>query len=170
MNRKSDTESIKLLISKLRKEIPDVVLRTTLIVGFPGESEEDFNELCEFVKESKFDRLGAFAYSIEDGTPAAKFKEQLDKKTKNRRRDKIMKIQQGVSKELLSNIIGNEYECLIENVSEDGKYLIGRTYRDVPSEDGVVYILNDNCTLINEFVNVKIIDSNEYDLFGEIIK
>lgn len=170
MNRKSDGETIKSLIKKLRKEIPNVILRTTLIVGFPGETEENFNELCEFVKEYKFDRLGAFAYSIEDGTPAAKFKEQLDKRTKESRRKKIMKIQQGVSKELLASRVGNVYECLVENVSEDGEYLIGRTYMDVPSEDGVVYIKNDGLTLVNEFINVKIVDSLEYDLIGERVE
>lgn len=170
MNRKSDGKTIKSLINKLRKEIPNVILRTTLIVGFPGETEENFNELCDFVKEYKFDRLGAFAYSIEDGTPAAKFKEQLDKRTKESRRKKIMKIQQGVSKELLSSRVGNVYECLVENVSEDGEYLIGRTYMDVPSEDGVVYIKNDGLTLVNEFINVKIVDSLEYDLIGERVE
>lgn len=167
MNRKSDGNSIRNLIKKLRKEIPNVILRTTLIVGFPGENEENFNELCDFVKEYKFDRLGAFAYSIEDGTPAAKFNNQLDKKTKEKRRNKIMTIQQSVSTELLKNRIGNIYECLIENITEDGNYLIGRTYMDVPSEDGVVYIKNDNVTLIGEFINVEIIESNEYDLIGE---
>lgn len=170
MNRKSDGKTIKSLINKLRKEIPNVILRTTLIVGFPGETEENFNELCDFVKEYKFDRLGAFAYSIEDGTPAAKFKEQLDKRTKESRRKKIMKIQQGVSKELLASRVGNVYECLVENVSEDGEYLIGRTYMDVPSEDGVVYIKNDGLTLVNEFINVKIVDSLEYDLIGERVE
>ncbi len=170
MNRKSDGKTIKSLIKKLREEIPNVILRTTLIVGFPGETEENFNELCDFVKEYKFDRLGAFAYSIEDGTPAAKFKEQLDKRTKESRRKKIMKIQQGVSKELLASRVGNVYECLVENVSEDGEYLIGRTYMDVPSEDGVVYIKNDGLTLVNEFINVKIVDSLEYDLIGERVE
>lgn len=170
MNRKSDGKTIKSLIKKLREEIPNVILRTTLIVGFPGETEENFNELCDFVKEYKFDRLGAFAYSIEDGTPAAKFKEQLDKRNKESRRKKIMKIQQGVSKELLASRVGNVYECLVENVSEDGEYLIGRTYMDVPSEDGVVYIKNDGLTLVNEFINVKIVDSLEYDLIGERVE
>ena len=169
MNRKSDGESIRNLIAKLRREIPGVILRTTLIVGFPGETEEDFKEVYDFVQESKFDRLGAFAYSIEDGTPAAKFKEQLPKKLKEARQAKIMKIQQKVSAENLKSKVGNIYECLIENVSEDGEYLIGRTYMDVPSEDGVVYIKNDGVTLVNDFVNVKIIDSKEYDLIGEVV-
>ena len=168
MNRKSDTQSIKDLIVKLRKEIPDVILRTTLIVGFPGETEEQFKELCDFVEESKFDRLGAFAYSAEDGTPAAKFKDQVDEKVKESRRNKIMEIQQKISKDNLKNKVGNTYECLIENITEDGEYYIGRTYMDVPSEDGVVYIKFNPEYMINEFVNVKITDSNEYDLFGVI--
>ncbi len=168
MNRKSDGQSIRNLITKLRKEIPDVILRTTLIVGFPGETEEEFNELCEFVKNSKFDRLGAFAYSAEDGTPAAKFKEQIDEKVKIQRQNKIMEIQQEVSKELLSNRIGKTYECLIENISDDGEYFIGRSYMDVPSEDGVIYIKFNPEYMINEFVNVEIIDSLEYDLVGVI--
>ena len=168
MNRKSDTQSIKDLIVKLRKEIPDVILRTTLIVGFPGETEEQFKELCDFVEKSKFDRLGAFAYSAEDGTPAAKFKDQVDEKVKESRRNKIMEIQQKISKDNLKNKVGNTYECLIENITEDGEYYIGRTYMDVPSEDGVVYIKFNPEYMINEFVNVKITDSNEYDLFGVI--
>ena len=169
MNRKSDHESICNLIKKLRKEIPGVVLRTTLIVGFPGETEEDFKELCDFVKESKFNRLGAFAYSREDGTPAAKFNNQIDEKIKNKRKDIIMKIQQDISKELLKEEIGKVYEVLIENISEDGNYYIGRSYKDVPSEDGVIYIKNNDIIMINEFVNVRIIDSMEYDLIGEIV-
>ena len=170
MNRKSDGSTIRNLITKLRKEIPGVILRTTLIVGFPGETEDNFKELCEFVKEYKFDRLGAFAYSIEEGTPAAKFTEQLDKKTKNKRHSKIMFIQQGVSKELMKEKIGKEYTCLIENMTEDGEYYIGRTYMDVPSEDGVVYIKYDSSIMVNEFVKVRIVDSSEYDLIGEVVK
>ena len=170
MNRKSDTDSIKELIKKLRKEIPGVILRTTLIVGFPGETEEQFNELCEFVKDSKFDRLGAFAYSAEDGTPAAKFKDQIDETVKLERKNKIMEIQQSVSESNLKNKIGNTYECLIENITEDGEYYIGRTYMDVPSEDGVVFIKYNPEYMINEFVNVRITDSKEYDLIGEIIE
>ncbi len=168
MNRKSDGKSIRALIAKLRKEIPDVILRTTLIVGFPSETEEEFEELCDFVKESKFDRLGAFAYSAEDGTPAAKFKEQIAEEEKIRRQNKIMEIQQEVSKDLLSDRIGKTYECLIENITDDGKYFIGRSYMDVPSEDGVIYIEFNPEYMINEFVNVQITDSYEYDLVGFI--
>ena len=169
MNRKSDSKSIYDLVSKLRKEIPDVILRTTLIVGFPGETEKDFNELCDFVENCKFDRLGAFSYSAEDGTPASKFPDQIDELVKEKRRNKIMEIQQQVSKNNLKRVVGKTFTCLIENITEDGEFLIGRTYMDVPSEDGVVYIKNDNDTMINEFAEVKIVDSNEYDLFGEIV-
>ncbi len=169
MNRKSDGSTIRNLIDKLRREIPNVILRTTLIVGFPGETEDNFNELCEFVKESKFDRLGAFAYSAEDGTPAAKFNNQVDEDVKEYRREKIMEIQQEVSTNNLKNKVGNIYECLIENITEDGEYFIGRSYMDVPSEDGVVYIKFNNDTMINEFVDVRITDSDEYDLYGEVV-
>ena len=170
MNRKSDQESIYNLVNKLRKEIPDVILRTTLIVGFPGETEKDFEELKEFVRSCRFDRLGAFSYSAEDGTPAAKFSDQIEEEIKENRRNEIMQIQQIVSKELLKEKVGKVYKCLIENITEDGEYLIGRSYMDVPSEDGVIYIKNDDDTMINEFVDVVITDSSEYDLFGEVKK
>lgn len=170
MNRKTDSESINNIIKKLRKEIPGVIVRTTLIVGFPGETEEDFNELYEFVKECKFDRLGAFSYSAEDGTPAAKMPDQVDEKTKEERRKKIMELQQVISTEKQASKIGNVYECLIENVTEDGNYYIGRSYMDVPSEDGVILIENDGTLMINDFVKVKITDSTEYDLYGVNVK
>ena len=170
MNRKSDGNTIRNLINKLRKEIPGVILRTTLIVGFPGETEDNFNELCEFVKESKFDRLGAFAYSAEDGTPAAKFPNQVDEEVKNSRRDIIMEIQQEVSLNNLKNRVGNTYECIVENITEEGDYYIARSYMDVPSEDGVIYVKYDPEYMINEFVNVKIVDSDEYDLYGEFVE
>lgn len=170
MNRKSDGSTIRNLIAKLRKEIPNVILRTTLIVGFPGETEDNFKELCEFVRESKFDRLGAFAYSAEDGTPAAKFNNQIDDDIKESRRKKIMEIQQEVSLENLRNKVGKKYECLIENITDDGEYFIGRSYMDVPSEDGVIYIKFNNDTMINEFVEVEIVDSDEYDLYGEVVE
>lgn len=170
MNRKSDGNTIRNLISKLRKEIPKVILRTTLIVGFPGETEDNFNELCEFVKESKFDRLGAFAYSAEDGTPAAKFPNQVEEDIKNSRRDTIMEIQQEVSLNNLKNRVGNTYECIVENITEEGDYYIARSYMDVPSEDGVIYVKYNPEYMINEFVDVKIIDSDEYDLYGEFVE
>ena len=130
----------------------------------------DFNELCDFVKESKFDRLGAFAYSAEDGTPAAKFNDQIEDDIKNSRRDTIMEIQQEVSLNNLKDKVGKVYECLIENITEDGEYYIARSYMDVPSEDGVIYVKYNPEYMVNEFVDVKIIDSDEYDLFGEFFE
>lgn len=169
MNRKSDGKTIRNLINKLRSEIPGVVLRTTLIVGFPGESAENFKELADFVLESKFDRLGAFAYSAEEGTPAAKFSKQVDEAIKEERRRKIMELQQRVSLDNLKNKVGKTYECIIENITEDGDYYIARSYMDVPSEDGVIYIKYDSEYMINEFALVRITGSDEYDLFGEFI-
>ena len=171
MNRKTNKEQIQNLINKIRKEIPEVVLRTSLIVGFPGEKEEDFNELKEFVKKAKFDKLGTFMYSKEDGTPASKLPEQIHGNTKKSRYNQIMKIQQKISNEKLKEKIGQEIEVLIENITSDHKYLIGRTKQDVPEEDGIIYIKNNNQeNILNTFKNAKIIDVKDYDLIGEIIK
>jgi ribosomal protein S12 methylthiotransferase len=168
MNRKTNKESISNLIDKLRKEIPEVVLRTTLIVGFPGETEEQFNELYEFIDKYRFNHLGAFSYSKEDGTPAAKFNEQVDDSIKEDRRKKIMVLQQKISKELLADKVGNTYEVLIEDITPDGKYFLGRSYMDVPSEDGLIYIEFKEGISINDYYQVLITNSTEYDLFGEI--
>lgn len=169
MNRKSDGESIKELINKIRHQIPEAILRTTLIVGFPGETNEDFEKLYKFVQDAKFDKLGAFTYSKEDGTPAEKMENQIHPSTKKSRYNKIMKIQKEISKERLKSKIGKTYKTLIEEKSFDGRYLIGRTYMDVPDEDGVVFIENNtNEELIGKFVNVEIVDVQEYDLIGRL--
>ena len=170
MNRKSTSKSIKDLITKLRKEIPEVIIRSTLMVGFPGEKEEDFEELYEFVKWAKFDKLGCFAYSKEEGTRAEKMPEQVHPSTKKSRYNKIMKLQQEISKENLKKQIGKTYEVLIEDafVTDDKElYFIGRTYMDVPEIDGYIYLKGD--AEINTFVKCKITDVREYDLVGEII-
>lgn len=169
MNRSTDSDTIKNLIKKIRKEIPDVVIRTTLIAGFPGETEEDFNELCDFVKEYKIDKLGCFAYSREEGTKAALMDNQIKSNIKNKRKDKIMEIQQGVSSEIMNNKIGKTYEVLLEDFTDDLEYFIGRSYMDAPEADGVIYVKYDENYGLNEFVNVKITNSNEYDLVGKII-
>ena len=172
MNRKSDGKSIENLLNKIRKEIPNVIIRTSLIVGFPGETEEDFFELYEFVHRVKFDKLGVFMYSKEDNTPAALLKEQIHHMTKRSRRNKIMELQQHISKIKLEELIGNRYEAIIENITDDGKYYIGRTYMDVPDEDGVVFIKRDKRKkedLRDKFVNIKVTDVLNYDLIGEII-
>ena len=170
MNRKTNKEQIEKLIEKIRKEIPNIVLRTSLIVGFPGETDEDFEELKQFVEKTKFDKLGTFMYSKEEGTPAAKLPEQIHGNTKKARYNKIMQIQQKVSNENLKNKIGQVVEVLIEDISFDGKFLIGRTSQDVPEEDGIIYVENTNFeNKVNSFVNVKIKDVKDYDLIGEII-
>ena len=170
MNRKTNKEQIENLISKIRKEIPNVVLRTSLIVGFPGETEKDFKELEQFVEKTKFDKLGTFMYSKEEGTPAAKLPDQIHGNTKKSRYNKIMAIQQKVSNENLRNKIGQVVEVLIEDISFDGKYLIGRTSQDVPEEDGIIYVENNNFeSKVNSFVNVKITEVRDYDFIGKII-
>ena len=170
MNRRTNRKEITNLLVKLRKEIPDVTLRTSLIVGFPGETQKDFEELSEFVKTAKFDKLGAFMYSKEDGTPAAKLPEQIHGNTKKSRYNKIMAVQQKISNENLQRKIGQEFEVLIEDISFDGNYLIGRTKQDVPDIDGVVYVKNtDVKNLVNKFAKVHITDVKDYDLIGELI-
>ena len=171
MNRRTNKKEITNLLSKLRKEMPDVTLRTSLIVGFPGETQKDFEELSDFVKKAKFDKLGAFMYSKEDGTPAAKLPNQIHGNTKKSRYNKIMKIQQKISNENLQRKIGQEVEVLIEDISFDGKYLIGRTKQDVPDIDGIVYVKNsDTINFVDKFVKVNITDVKDYDLIGEIVR
>lgn len=174
MNRKTSKENIEKLIKNIRKEIPDAILRTSIIVGFPGETKEQFEELLEFIKTAKFDKLGAFTYSKEEGTPAAKMPNQIHGNTKKSRYNKLMEKQQKISKQKLEDKIGKTIETLVEDVSFDGKYLIGRTKNDVPEIDGIVYIkapfegvTND---YINTFVKCKIENVNNYDLIGKIVK
>lgn len=170
MNRKSDSNSIRKVIQKLRQEIPDVIIRTTVIVGFPGESKENFEELYNFIKDTKFNKLGAFMYSKEDGTPAARLKEQVHPSTKKSRYNKLMSMQQNISKDILKNKIGNIYKTLIEDKSFDGRYYIGRTYMDVPDMDGIVFIENNTDEeLIGKFVQCKITDIRDYDLVGKLV-
>lgn len=174
MNRKTSKENIINIIDNIRAKIPNVTLRTSLIVGFPGESKTDFAELEEFVSNIKFDKLGTFMYSKEDGTPAAKLPNQVHGNTKKARYNKIMAIQQKISKQVLENKIGKIYEVLIEDVSFDGKFLIGRTMQDVPDIDGLVYIKNnikENLhQIMNNFVKCKITKISDYDLIGEIVE
>lgn len=170
MNRKSNGESIRNTIKKLRKEIPNVIIRTTVMVGFPGETQENFEELYKFVEEAKFDRLGAFSYSKEDETPAATLKNQIHPQTKKSRYNKIMKLQQEISNENLKKQIGKELEVLIETKTFDGKYYVGRSYMDVPDIDGLIYVKITDEALEGKFVKCKVIDTNEYDLIAEVIK
>ena len=169
MNRKTTGKNIKNILSKIRKEIPDVIIRTSLIVGFPGETEADFEILKNAVEDLKFDRLGCFTYSKEDGTPAAKFENQVHPKTKEKRKNIIMNIQNEISTEKMKEKIGQEYEVLIEDYSDDGLFYVGRSYMDSPDTDGVIYV-NIEDDLIGKFVKCKIVNSSDYDLIAEIIE
>lgn len=167
MGRKTNGERIRNIIFKIRNEIPDVVLRTSLIVGFPGETDEDIELLDEFVREAKFDRLGVFKYSLEDGTPAAKLNGHLSDNVKEERYEKIMETQQKVSSNRNQKMVGKELECMIEDITEDGEYYIARSYMDVPNEDGVEFIKNNKEHNIGDFVKAKVVSSMEYDLILE---
>ena len=169
MNRKTTGEQIRKEIEQIRKEIPNVILRTSLIVGFPGETEKDFEELYNFVKEANFDKLGVFKYSKEEGTPAARLPEQVHYKTKIKRHNLIMEVAQGISKQRLEDKVGREYEVLIESSTFDDKYYVGRTYMDIPNEDGLVFIPKTKSNLENTWTRCKITDVKNYDLIGEIV-
>ena len=173
MNRKTSKEKIENLLEKIRNKIPNVTLRTSLIVGFPGETEEQFGELLEFVKKAKFDKLGTFMYSKEEGTPASRLPEQIHGNTKKARYNKIMKAQKQISLEKQENKIGKTYKVLVEDISFDGKYFVGRTMQDVPEEDGLVYIKDAQNykqeDILNHFVKCQIEEASEYDLIGKIV-
>ena len=170
MNRKSNGETIRTLIKRLRKEIPGVVIRTTVMVGFPGETKEDSEELYDFVKEARFERLGAFSFSKEEGTPAEKLKDQIHPMTKKSRYNKIMSLQQKIASETQQEMVGKELEVLIETKTFDGKYYVGRSYREVPDIDGLIYIEMVEKALEGKFVKCKITKASGYDLIGEIVK
>ena len=168
MNRKTTKENIKDVINKIRTNIPEVTIRTTVMVGFPGETKEDFEELYDFVKETKFDKLGAFTYSKEEGTPAARLKEQIHPMTKKARYRKIMEEQQKVSENNLKQIIGKEIKVLVEDKIFDERYYIARSQNEVPDIDGLIYIKNSKDVELGKFINCTITDSREYDLIAEI--
>lgn len=168
MNRQTTKEDIKSKVEMIRSYIPDATLRTTIIVGFPGETDEDFNELVEFAKEMKFDRLGAFAYSREEDTPADKLPNHLDEEIKIKRRDKLMLVQQEISQNLNAQKIDNEYEVLIEEQIEDKVY-IGRTQGDAEEIDSIVYVKSKKQLEVGSFVKVKINNALEYDLMGDVV-
>lgn len=169
MNRRSTKEDIDALIKNIKKEIPNVIIRTTMIVGFPGETKEDFEELYEFTKTARFDKLGVFMYSKEDGTPAARLNDQIHYMTKKSRHSKIMSIQQEISKVNLEEKQGNIYSVLIESKSFDNKYYIGRSYMDVPEEDGVMFIKNDREIELGCFAKCEIIQVKDYDLIAKFV-
>lgn len=165
MNRRSTNSSIKNTLARLKEKINDIHVRTTLIVGFPGETEEDYDILCDFVEESKFARLGAFAYSQEENTIAGEMENQIDQEIKELRLDGIMRRQLDISLEYNQEKIGQTFECIIDSIDEDGSY-IGRTQYDAPEIDNSVIFKSDKEHKIGDFAIVEIIDAFDYDLVG----
>ena len=168
MNRKGDKESLIKLIQKIRAKIPDITLRTTFITGFPGETEEQFCELCEFVKETRFDRLGCFTYSAEEDTIAAEMPDQVDEQTKVSRMENIMDTQTLIAAEKNEEKIGSVIETLIEGWDDYIKCYFGRTTGDAPEVDGKIFFMSTRPLVIGDFVKVQINDCIEYDLLGEL--
>ena len=168
MNRRTSKEDIRNKVEMIRRKIPDAVIRTTVIVGFPGETEEDLEELIEFMKEIKFDRLGAFAYSREEDTPADRMDGHMDEEIKEERRDRVMMVQQAISEEINQKREDKVFEVLIEEEAEEGVY-VGRTQGDAEEIDSVVYVNSDEELEIGSFVNVYITEAMEYDLIGDVV-
>ncbi len=170
MNRRGDGALVRDTVSRLRKKIPDLILRTTVIVGFPGETKENFAELCEYLKEAKFDRLGVFTYSAEEGTPAARIKEgKVPEKTKEHRMDVIMKNQMSIHEKNNQKFVGKTLEVLTEGYDIPSGVHAGRSYADAPDIDGKVFFPAPRSLEAGRFVKVKITDAVEYDLFGELV-
>lgn len=168
MNRKTSREDILDITRKIRERDADAVIRTTVIVGFPGETDEDFNILMDLVKEVKFDRLGAFNYSNEEDTPAFKLPNQVEQEVMEMRKDALMSAQMIISEAKSFSKIGKTFEVVIEEVAEENKIYVGRTSYDSPDVDGVVYVHTDQAIELGTFINVKINDALEYDLIGVI--
>ncbi|MFQ9933862.1 MAG: 30S ribosomal protein S12 methylthiotransferase RimO [Lachnospiraceae bacterium] len=169
MGRRTNKEQLKGIVKKLRSEIPDIILRTTLISGFPGETREAHRELLEFVDEMEFDRLGVFPYSPEENTPAAEFTNQVDEQTKEDRKNEIMELQQEIAFEKSENVIGRELIAMIEGKVADENAYVGRTYMDAPGVDGYVFVNSDEELMTGDMVKVKITAASDYDLIGEKI-
>lgn len=168
MNRRTNQAELREMIGKLRREIPDIALRTTLISGFPGETQEDHEELCRFVDEMEFERLGVFAYSLEEDTPAASFPDQVPQEVKEGRRDEIMELQQEIAFEACEAMVGRELEVLIEGKVADENAYVGRTYMDAPGVDGMIFVNTGLELMTGDFVRVRVTGALEYDLIGEV--
>lgn len=168
MGRRTSNEDLRRIIGKLRAEIPNIALRTSLITGFPGETEEDHEELYRFVNEMEFDRLGVFTYSREENTPAAVMPNQIDEEVKEARRDEIMELQQAIAFEKAEDMVGQVLWCMIEGKVADEDVYVGRTYKDAPNVDGYIFVQTSATLMTGDFVKVQVTDSNEYDLIGEI--
>lgn len=169
MGRQTSNEQLRNIIAKLRNRIPDIVLRTTFITGFPGETEEQHETVLKFIDEMEFDRLGVFTYSPEENTPAAVMDNQIDETVKERRRDEIMELQQEIVFEKMDEITGKELLAVIEGKISGENAYIGRTYMDTPGVDSNIFIITDTELMTGDFVKVKVTGTNEYDLIGELV-
>ena len=169
MGRKTDRAELTELIGKLRREIPDIILRTTLITGFPGETEEEFERMKDFVEQMRFDRLGVFTYSPEEGTKAADMEGQIDEECKEARRDAVMELQQQISAEKAASMVGKEMSVLIEGYLYEEDIYVGRTYMDAPKVDGNVFVRSEEEMISGDIVPVRITGASEYDLMGDVI-
>lgn len=169
MNRWGDEEKLEALFTHIREKVPGIILRTTLITGFPGETEEQFEKLAEFVKRVRFDRLGCFAYSREEGTKSYDFPDQIDEETAARRADIIMEQQMLISAENNEKLMGCELEAVVEGFDRFGECWFGRTAIDAPDIDGKVFFTSEKPLEIGEYVKIKITEALDYDLIGEVI-
>lgn len=169
MGRKTSEADLRRIIGTLREEIPDIALRTTLITGFPGETEEDHEKMMAFVNEMEFTRLGVFTYSPEEGTPAAEMPDQVPEETKEQWRDEIMELQQEVSYDLGQEMIGKELTVMIEGKVADEAAYVARTYMDAPGVDGYLFVQTGEALMSGDFVRVRVTGAEEYDLIGELI-
>lgn len=170
MGRRTDNTQLRDIIAKIRKEIPDICLRTTIITGFPGETTKDHEILLDFIDEMEFDRLGVFTYSPEEDTPAAMMDNQIDEEVKLTRKDEIMELQQEVSIDKSAELVGKIMEVIIEGRASDEDVYVGRTYMDAPGIDGYVFINTEEELMSGDFAYVKITKALEYDLIGELTR
>ena len=169
MGRRTTQEDLKRIVRHLRDEIPDIVLRTTLITGFPGESREQFEDVCRFINEMEFNRLGVFPYSQEEGTPAARLPDQIDEETKLSRMDELMELQQEIAFDLENEMIGREMDVMIEGQVAGENAYIARSYGDAPDVDGYVFLNTDETLVTGDFARVRITGASDYDLIGELL-
>ncbi len=169
MGRRGTVSEIRQVLNKLREKVSGITIRTSLIVGFPGETEEDFEELIAFVKEFRLDRVGVFTYSKEEGTPAAKMKGQIPKHIKIKRQKKILELQNSISREINQDRNGKVYKTIVDGIADDGIFYYGRTYAEAPEIDGVIYITSPDELSIGSFTDVRILNTEDYDLIGEVI-
>ena len=170
MNRRSTRTELLEVIGKLRREIPGVTLRTTLIAGFPGETEEQFEDLCNFVKEVQFDRLGCFAYSAEENTVAAKMEGQIPEEIKEKRAEIVMQIQTGIMAQKQADKVGQTVQVICDGIDEESGLYLCRTAADAPEVDGNVCVASEEPLYPGEFYQVLVDDSDLYDLYGTVVK